>query len=432
MSHPLVAAVWEQLGRRDVGNILREIIGEHAAELAVFQMQDDASRIEPLIRPVLWIKAIFDLQRAYLQGLTNVHDCHPYFLPYLLPSEAVFSTLMYLIRVKSDLFPSNTPAPPDLARHRHFIAQVLLGGVRLLLLRGDAIPPDLRFNLERAMRAAWHHPDLSSAESYLIMDLLPRAIDQIGSPELAKKQSALLISNNTSLPSFASGLYPFSIAPETLMTDLLTGIVADKADYLTSFCTLFDIISAAEFALIQCHVDRRRISQEQGYSNAAASKAEDAFVQAQETRKKLVRTVMAAFDDEFSAPPLQVLATLILCHNAEGQPPLQTRRIRDTWTRLLRIRGVLEDSLGLLVRWLISRRVQMWDCNGELESISQDYQRHLTQWLQNASLPDLAAQPQSRDKRTSVLYAVDCPAVHMVPKALLEEQLTSHDTLYEV
>ncbi|KAK9623026.1 hypothetical protein V6Z94_003952 [Aspergillus fumigatus] len=431
MSHPLVAAVWEQLGRRDVGNILREIIGEHAAELAVFQMQDDASRIEPLIRPVLWIKAIFDLQRAYLQGLTNVHDCHPYFLPYLLPSEAVFSTLMYLIRVKSDLFPSNTPAPPDLARHRHFIAQVLLGGVRLLLLRGDAIPPDLRFNLERAMRAAWHHPDLSSAESYLIMDLLPRAIDQIGSPELAKKQSALLISNNTSLPSFASGLYPFSIAPETLMTDLLTGIVADKADYLTSFCTLFDIISAAEFALIQCHVDRRRISQEQGYSNAAASKAEDAFVQAQETRKKLVRTVMAAFDDEFSAPPLQVLATLILCHNAEGQPPLQTRRIRDTWTRLLRIRGVLEDSLGLLVRWLISRRVQMWDCNGELESISQDYQRHLTQWLQNASLPDLAAQPQSRDKRTSVLYAVDCPAVHMVPKALLEEQLTSHDTLYE-
>jgi hypothetical protein len=216
------------------------------------------------------------------------------------------------------------------------------------------------------------------------------------------------------------------------MTDLLTGIVANKTDYLTSFCTLFDIISAAEFALIQCHVDRRRISQEQGYSNAAASKVEEVFAQAQETRKKLVRTVMAAFDDEFSAPPLQVLATLILSHNAEGQPPLQTRRIRDSWTRLLRIRGVLEDSLGLLVRWLINRRVQMWDCNGELESISQDYQRHLTQWLQNASLPDPAAQPQSRDKRTSILYAVDCPAVHMVPKALLEEQLTSRDTLYEV
>ncbi|RLL94937.1 hypothetical protein CFD26_104547 [Aspergillus turcosus] len=431
MSHPLVAAVWEQLGRRDVGNILREIIGEHAAELAVFQMQDDVSRIEPLIRPVLWINAIFDLQRAYLQGLTNVHDCHPYFLPYLLPSEAIFSTLMYLIRVKSDLFPSNTPAPPDFARHRHFIAQVLLGGIRLLLLRGDAIPPDLRFNLERAMRGAWHHPDLSGAESYLIMDLLPRAIDQIGSPELSKKQGALLISNNTSLPSFASGLYPFSIAPETLMTDLLTGIVANKTDHLTSFCTLFDIISAAEFALIQCHVDRRRISQEQGYSHVAASKVEEAFAQAQETRKKLVRTVMAAFDDEFSAPSLQVLATLILSHNAEGQPPLQTRRIRDSWTRLLRIRGVLEDSLGLLVRWLINRRVQMWDCNGELESISQDYQRHLTQWLQNASLPDPGARPQSGDKRTSILYAVDCPAVHMVPKALLEEQLTSRDTLYE-
>jgi hypothetical protein len=211
MSHPLVAAVWEQLGRRDVGNILREIIGEHAAELAVVQMQDDVSRTEPLIRPVLWIKAIFDLQRAYLQGLTNVHDCHPYFLPYLLPSEAIFSTLMYLIRVKSDLFPSNTPAPPDFARHRHFIAQVLLGGIRLLLLRGDAIPPDLRFNLERVMRAAWHHPDLSSAESYLIMDLLPRAIDQIGSPELSKKQSTLLTSNNTSLPSFASGLVSVAI-----------------------------------------------------------------------------------------------------------------------------------------------------------------------------------------------------------------------------
>lgn len=206
MSHPLVAAVWEQLGRRDVGNILREIIGEHAAELAVFQLQDDVSRIGPLIRPVFWFKAIFDLQRAHLQGLTNVHDCHPYFLPYLLPSEAIFSTLMYLIRVKSDLFPSNTPVPPEFVRHRHFIAQVLLGGIRLLLLRGEAIPSDLKFNLERAMRAAWHHPDLFSVESYLISDLLPKAIDQIGSPELSQTQSSLLASNHTFLPTFASGL----------------------------------------------------------------------------------------------------------------------------------------------------------------------------------------------------------------------------------
>lgn len=136
MSHPLVAAVWEQLSRYDVANILREIVGEHAAELAVLQVQRGlVSNIELLTRMVFWVKAIFDLQRTYLQGVSGVADCNPYVVPYLLSSDMVYSTLMYLVRLKTELFPSSTATIREFAQYRYFLAQTLLAGVRVLLFK---------------------------------------------------------------------------------------------------------------------------------------------------------------------------------------------------------------------------------------------------------------------------------------------------------
>ena len=198
MSHPLVAAVWEQLGRPDIANILREIIGEHAAQLAVSQVQNGlVANIGSLVRMVFWIKAVFDLQRSYLQGLTNVRDCHPSLLPYLLPSETIYSTLMYLIRVKSELLPMTTATVQDRGQYRYYLAETLLAGVRLLLLRGDGLNAEMRSNLARAMKMAWQHPGLSSTEGYLVNVALPSAIGEIGSVDGLKAHP---------LPSFATGL----------------------------------------------------------------------------------------------------------------------------------------------------------------------------------------------------------------------------------
>ncbi|PKY08068.1 hypothetical protein P168DRAFT_323258 [Aspergillus campestris IBT 28561] len=412
MSHPLVAAVWEQLGRRDLANILREIIGQHAVDIAVLQAQDDqASKIEPLTRSVFWIKTIFDAQRTRLQELVTTHDVptsnHS---PYLLPSDAIFSTLMYLVQVKSKLFPCNKPVAPGLMCYRHFIAHTLLAGIRLLVLRGDDISAEDKFNLERAMAAAWQHPDLTSAELFLINDLLPRA--------------------GGKNPPIIPGLERLDGNPETLITDLLTALIRSKTATLAPFCWLYDILCSAESALIQCHINWRHTSQLEGPSSPAADTIDDTLDQARNTRTKLVRTVLAAFDDEFEVPSLQILSTVILTQNADGHPPLQTRRIRDNWARLAPMREFWEASLGHLIRWLINRRVQMWDSNGELDANNHDYQAHLAEWLQASPLP--GASPLAETRADSV-YTVDCPAGHAVPREFLDERVRSSDPCaYEV
>lgn len=198
MSHPLVAAVWEQLGRPDIANILREIIGEHAAQMAVSQVQNGlVADIESLVRMIFWIRAVFDLQRAYLQGLTSLQDCHPSLFPYLLPSETIYSILMYLLRVKSELLPMTAAAAQDRGQYRYYMAETLLAGVRLLLLRGDGLHADMKLNLERATKTAWQHPGMSKSEEHLVRAVLPRAIAEIGSTNVPTAHP---------LPSYVAGL----------------------------------------------------------------------------------------------------------------------------------------------------------------------------------------------------------------------------------
>ncbi|KAL5337326.1 hypothetical protein BJX70DRAFT_370105 [Aspergillus crustosus] len=430
MSHPLVAAVWEQLGRRDLENILHEIIGEHATSLAVYggSLHDgQGPDMESLTQPVIWIQTLFNVQRTYLQGLATVQECHPYYAPYLISSNIIFSTLMYLTKVKTELFPCTKPTPQDFLRYRHILGQTFLVGIRLLILRGDAMSSEKKFRLERAMRSAWEHLDLSKSESFLINDLLPKAIASIGSQDLSVAQQSLLRSSKSYLPVFATGIYPFPGAPDTLVTDLLTALMGKEDGQLTSFYLLFDLLWAAESALIQCNIDRRRISQEQGYTSAAALKVEEASNQTQDNRKKLAMTILAAFDDESDTPSLQVLATVVLTQTAGDKPPKSTRRIRDSWNQLTLLRKSTDSAVGLLMRWLINRRVQLWDCNGELEAFSHDYQQHLTQWLQNSSLPGSSHPSQIRKSGGGAVYVVNCPAVHPVPEALLEEQLRNSD-----
>lgn len=153
------------------------------------------------------------------------------------------------------------------------------------------------------------------------------------------------------------------------------------------------------------------------------SNIEGAFVQTGDARKRLARTILAAADGQADKPALKILATIILSQTGDGNPPLQTRKVRDAWNQMAGFRNELDCSLSHFVRWLINRRVQLWDCNGELEAVSHEYQRHLTQWLHTSSPTETERQANEADK-VGVIYVVDCPFVHPVPKVLLEEQLT--------
>lgn len=318
-------------------------------------------------------------------------------------------------------------AVKDRGQYRYYMAETLLAGVRLLLLRGDGLHADMKSNLERAMKMAWQHPGLSSSEEYLVKVVLPRAVAEIGSTNVATAHP---------LPSYVAGLvsipddsfysvklltmqYPFPVMPETLITDHLTGLVKKEPSYMYSFWTLFDTIWAAESSLIQCHVDSRR--SDPG-SEARAASVEEAFPQSEEARKRLTRTILAASDGQSDTPALQVFANIILSENAEGHPPLHTRKFRDAWNQMAGFRATMDESLGHFVRWLINRRVRLWDCNGELETVSHEYQQHLTQWLQNSS-PDTEKRHDDVKLRSSAMCVVDCPSMHPVPAALLEEHM---------
>ena len=221
--------------------------------------------------------------------------------------------------------------------------------------------------------------------------------------------------------------------PETLITDLLTGLVRKGSDHMSSFWRLFDTTWAAESALIQCHVDSRRSAHDKGDSGETAANVEEAYSQSGEARKRLARTVLAASDGQSDTPSLQVLATILLSQNADGHPPLQTRKVRDAWNQMAGFRNALDDSLSHFVRWLINRRVQLWACNGELETVSHEYQQHLTQWLHGSSPIMDSKRHEEIKRRSGAMYSLGSPSVHPVPKALFEEHLRKEeDNLDEV
>lgn len=209
MSHQLVAQVWEQLLRPlrpDVTNILRELIGEHTVELAESHVHGGLpTNPEPLTRLIVWTRTIFDLQRTHLLASTGVSNDQT-MSESLVPSDVVFSTLMYLIKWKTELSPDNSTNSQTVTRHLLIISQVLISGVRLLLLRGDAMSTERKAKLEGALRAAWQYPTPSNTQKYLANELLPRAINSIGVSRLGESYFATASPHSSHLAGNSPGL----------------------------------------------------------------------------------------------------------------------------------------------------------------------------------------------------------------------------------
>jgi hypothetical protein len=203
-SHLEIANVWEGLqSRTDISNILREILGQHTLDLLNVQIATADA-----LRPVLWIKAIFDLQRAYLQATAGAVDCP---VPGLLSTELVFSTLMYLLHVKSRLFPGNIHLEPDRATQRLHLTHTLLSGVRLLLLRNEYIAPEDIKRLENTVEAVWTEKDLPDGEHFVVSELLPEALDTESPTENQAGREYADILRQHGVPLFVEGLVSFLV-----------------------------------------------------------------------------------------------------------------------------------------------------------------------------------------------------------------------------
>lgn len=203
--HRNLAEVWAALqGRHDIASVLREIIGQHSIDTT---LQDgDLSSPESSIQAIIWIKTIFDLQRCYLSGIANgAAECPPYVLSCLLPSELLFTSIIYLINAKTRIFPSQTTLlTREFTRPRHILAQTILSGLRLLLLRKESIATHDKRRLQAAINAAWQYDRLHGVERFIVSDLFAQSLDAVN--DTSHENPYLTEWMNAKLPTFAAGL----------------------------------------------------------------------------------------------------------------------------------------------------------------------------------------------------------------------------------
>lgn len=203
--HRILAEVWQHLeGRNDIANIVREIIGQQSVDSA---LQDDNWKlVEETTRTIIWLKAIFDLQRCYLTGLaTGIAECPPFVLSCLLPHDLLFSAILYLIDVKNRSFSSQTTLMTrEFTRPRHILTQTVLSGLRLLLLRKESLTLAEKRRLQNAINSAWRDDRLFGVERFVVSDIFAGVLDTMN--EAHRENPYHREWENSNLPTYAAGL----------------------------------------------------------------------------------------------------------------------------------------------------------------------------------------------------------------------------------
>lgn len=212
VQHRNLAEIWTTLeGRHDIANILREIIGQHSIDSTL--QGDESGSAASCIQKIIWIKTIFDLQRCYLSGLQGgVAECPPYVSSCLLPSELLLSTLLYLVNVKTRLFPSQTTLMTrEFIRPRHILAQTILSGLRLVLLRKETVAAHDTRRLQSAINAAWQNDRLHGVERFIVLELYAEVLNFVSQESRENDHGNPYITewSNARLPTFAAGLVSF-------------------------------------------------------------------------------------------------------------------------------------------------------------------------------------------------------------------------------
>jgi hypothetical protein len=343
LQHRNLADVWTTLqGRNDISNILREIIGQHAVDSTL--LEDDSRRAEEAIRTVIWIKTIYDLQRALLTGVsTGLEALPPHVLSGLLPSELLLSSILYLIHVKTTSFPTETTLMTrEFTRPRHILAQAVLSGLRLLLLRKENIAAHDKRRLQSAINQAWQHDRLQGVERFIVSDLYAGVIDQLNN-DLSRGSPYHREWTAARLPAFAAGLYPLDIRQETFVTSLIHGTMEE--DWIEAYWVLFDCLWAVESAVTQRYVDLRRQTSVSVYNNIGTD-TDEILDQLYQTRTSLIISIFHVTGPMTPSPPLlESLANTLLDWN-DDLDSFFSQQVSDLVSTLFRIISVAATIQG--------------------------------------------------------------------------------------
>lgn len=174
MSHQHLAAVWSALQLRpDIDHILRELIGRHALDVTL--CGTDGQRLRTVsFQYVVSLKAIFDLQRTYLQSSNPKFESRSA----LLQHDLLFLAIMHLLGIKAESF-SHRRDLPDHRKYCSFLAQVLLSGLRILLLRRQCLSPEEHRMLLNRFDEVWKDEQLDSVDHFIIKWLCRQIIQEL-------------------------------------------------------------------------------------------------------------------------------------------------------------------------------------------------------------------------------------------------------------
>lgn len=202
--HRNLAAVWKRLlGRYDISATICEITGQN---LLLNLLRNDEQHSQELLGTTIWIKTIFDLERCYLSGTTTgVSECSPNVSPCLLPQELLLSSILYLIDTKTRLFPAQDQLiDEELVQSRLILAQAVLSGLRLLILRKQCLPEHHLRRLQVAIENAWKYDRVEGVERLVTQQIFPLIFRSLHDPEYPdqyrKERSTV------QLPSYSAGL----------------------------------------------------------------------------------------------------------------------------------------------------------------------------------------------------------------------------------
>lgn len=285
-SHSLLATLWLELeGRNDTANILREILGQHTIELLRLDTSSQA-HVQHALRPILWIKALFDIQRSYQQAAAYAD------VPGTLLPELVYAALLHILDARSRMFPE-AHSGTDSAGQLLFVDHTMLSGFRLLTLLHEQLDRAKLLHLRQALlNASKNKYAQPENEQFILSQLLPAALSTPSSTELQSGNAYCLSLRQMGLPTFSEGLYPLCLRPGRLIELSFAHIREGSHTWLTWYWTLFDSIWASESALLQYHVDHAESSQ--GAITPVSLRAPppvDLRAQLQNGRKNLVSAI---------------------------------------------------------------------------------------------------------------------------------------------
>lgn len=204
MSHQHSASVWSVLQlRTDIDQILRELIGRHSLDVSL--CGTDGHRFRAVsFRYLVSLKAIFDLQRTYLQSSNPTFESRSA----LLQHDLLFLAIMHLLGVKADSF-SSQRGLPDHGKYCSFLAQVLLSGLRALLLRRQCLSSEEHEMLINRFDEVWKDEQLESVDHFIIKWLCRQIIQEL-SKDLQDSMYAQPACGIVNFPDFCDKLVRIS------------------------------------------------------------------------------------------------------------------------------------------------------------------------------------------------------------------------------